>query len=132
MISVSNAFRAALNDDQRNYLLYADITLKNGRTLNLRNEHFWNGGFSINTAVSSDSSFDIGAAIIGKASLILNNIYGDFDGYNFADSDVVLYVGLNLNGTIEKLRKGTFIVDEATYNGSLITLSCLDNLLLCL
>ena len=132
MITVSNAFRTALNNDQRNYLLYADLTLKNGTSLSITNEDLWNDGFSINDAVSSDNNFDIGAAIINNGKLVLNNIYpltqstGRFSSYDFTDARVVLWVGLNLNGSVERIRKGTFVVDEAKYNGSLITLSLLD------
>ena len=133
MLNVTSAFKTALSNDKRDYLLSADITLKNGTTLStVRNADLWTGGFSINDAVSSDGNFDIGAAIINGGKLILNNIYpltqnsGKFSSYDFTDARAVLYVGLNLNGSEERIRKGTYTVDEAKYNGSLITLSLLD------
>lgn len=129
MLNLSTAFKNELNNDNRNYLCYADITLSNGVTLNLENEEIWDGGLSIEDAVSNTSSFDIGATIINSLSLTVNNIYETFSEYDFTDAIVVPYIGLQLpDGTIEKIRKGLFTVDEPTYNGSLITLYCLDEM----
>lgn len=129
MINVSNEFKKQLAADNRNYLEYADITLKDGTVLNLTNRDLWNGGLSVEDAVSSESSFDIGSAIINKGTLTINNIYDEFSDYVFEDAEVVAYVGLELPyETTEKIRKGTYAVDEPSYNGSIITLSCLDNM----
>lgn len=129
MINVSNEFKKQLAADNRNYLEYADITLKDGTVLNLTNKDLWGGGLSIEDAVSSDSSFDIGAAIINKCTLTINNIYDEFSDYIFEDANVMVYVGLELSsGVIEKIRKGVYTVNEANYNGSIITLECLDNM----
>lgn len=147
MQNVTSAFKRALAEDRRDYLLKAVITLADGTVLSesittelpdgteevdthawLSNYSIWQNGFVVDDAVSADNVFQVGAAIINKATLILNNIYEDFDAYDFKDATVVLSVGLaDLdNNTTEYVKKGTFVVDEATYNGSLITLSCLD------
>lgn len=130
MIHPSRAFVYQLhNEDNRKYMEYVDITPKGVETIHLTNENLWNGGLSIEDAVSSDSSFDIGAAIINKSTVVINNIYEQFSEYDFTDAEVIAYVGLQLaDGTIERLRKGTYAVDEASYNGDIITLSCLDNM----
>lgn len=129
MIHVSNAFKKELFHDNRDYLEYVDITLKSGTVLHLTNENLWNGGLTIDDAVSGDNTFQIGSAIINKCTVTINNIYDDFSEYDFTDAGVVAYVGLPLpDGTIERIRKGTYAVDEAKYNGSIITLSCLDNM----
>ena len=129
MINVSNAFKQQLYDDKRRYLGYADITLKDETVLHLTNEHIWTDGLSIDDAVSGDNSFDIGSAIINKCVLTINNCYDEFSEYDFTDAEGIVYVGLELpDGSVEKLRKGVFGVDEAKYNGMLITLSCLDNM----
>lgn len=84
---------------------------------------------SIEDAVSSENSFDIGSAIVNKSTITISNIYDGFSEYDFTEARVVLYVGLKLSdNTIERIRKGTYTVDEAKYNGSVITLSCLDNM----
>ena len=147
MQNVTSAFKRALAEDRRDYLLKAVITLADGTVLSesittelpdgteevdthawLSNYSIWQNGFAVDDAVSADNVFQVGAAIINKATLILNNIYEDFDAYDFKDATVVLSVGLaDLdNNTTEYVKKGIFIVDDPTYNGSLITLSCLD------
>lgn len=130
MINVSNAFKKELFNDNRKYFEYVDITLDGGeKTLNLTNEDLWGGGLVVEDAVSKDNSFDIGAAIINKCTVVINNIYDKYSEYDFGNATVVPYVGLELpDGRIERIRKGTFIVDEAKYNGSIITLSCLDKM----
>lgn len=129
MLNISNQFQNELFNDNRDYLCYADITLADGTVLNLENEDIWTDSFSIEDAVSGTSSFDIGAAIINKLTLSINNIYEEYSEYDFTGAVVVPYIGLELSdGRIEKIRKGVFTVDEASYDGSIITLSCLDNM----
>lgn len=132
MINVSTAFKNRLKNGKRKYYEYADITLKNGTILNLTNKDFWQGGMSIEGAVSSDNAFDIGAAIINKSTLTINNIYDTFSEYVFEDAKVVLYVGLDVSDSdipqIEKIRKGTYTIKESKFNVSFITLELLDNM----
>ena len=133
MINASKEFKKSLLDGNRNYQEYADITLLDGTELNLRNKDLWGGGITIDDSVSSESSFDIGSVIINQCTITINNIYEEFSDYDFNNAEVVVHIGLILgeeNGQekIEKLRKGTFYVDEAKYNGSIITLNCLDGM----
>lgn len=131
MIHASNEFGYQLRvEDNRKYLEYVDIALSDGgKTLNLTNENLWGGGLSIEDAVSSESSFDIGAAIINKCTVVIENIYDAYSEYDFNGAKVIVWVGLEFpDGRVERLRKGTYTVDEASYNGSIITLSCLDNM----
>lgn len=129
MINVSNAFKQELFNDRRNYLEYIDITLKDGTVLKLTNKDLWGGGLTIEDAVSKGNSFDVGSAIINKCKVVISNIYDEFSEYDFGDANVVVYVGLNLpDGTTERIRKGTYTVDEAAYNGSIITLQCFDHM----
>lgn len=129
MINVSNAFRRELANDRRNYLMYADITLSDGTELNLTNENFWQGGVTIEDSVSESDTFTIGGAVINKLTLVINNIYDEFSDYDFTGAEIIVRAGLKLpDNTIESFRKGFFTVDEAKYNGSIITLSCLDNM----
>ena len=133
MINASKEFKKSLLDGNRNYQEYVDITLLDGTELNLRNKDLWGGGITIDDSVSSESSFDIGSVIINQCTITINNIYEEFSDYDFNNAEVVVHIGLILgeeNGQekIEKLRKGTFYVDEAKYNGSIITLNCLDGM----
>ena len=127
ILNLSSDFKKELNKDNRNYLEYVDITLKDKTEIKLTNKELWGKSLAIKDAVSSENSFDIGAAIINQCSFTINNIYDNYSIYDFSGANVVVYVGMELsNGTIEKIRKGTFIVDKSKYNGSLISITCLD------
>lgn len=130
MQNVSTIFKNQLYEDNRRYIKSCVITLVDGTVLNIKDSQIWDGGFKCQTAVSNTTTFDIGSAITGKFTLTLNNIYDDFSDYDFADAVVSdVKVGLELpDGTIESVKKGIFTVDEPTYNGSIITLECLDNM----
>lgn len=138
MINVTTAFRQALYNDDRRYLEYADITLDdtNHTVLHVTNENIWQGGFSIEDSVGEDNTFSaLGSTIINSCTIVLNNIYETYSEYDFTNAKVVVAVGLELPNPndstttyIEKAWKGDFYVDEATYNGSIITLKCLDDM----
>lgn len=127
MISLSKDFRRALFDDQRNYLVWADITPVGGSTLQLTNDQIWSAGLSLEDAVSDDNTFGaLGSAIINQALLTLDNFDERFNAYDFSFAKVVIYVGMRFGSRTEKIQKGVYLVDEATYTGRLIHLSCLD------
>jgi hypothetical protein len=144
MINVSSEFRDKLNNGNCNYLSYADITLKDGTTLNLTNDDIWNGGVTIEDAVSS-GTFEVGSAVINQCTIVINNIYDKFTKYDFKEAVVSVQLGIDLNETefdidaddetessytprIEKIKKGVYTVDDTKYNGSIITLTCVDNM----
>lgn len=149
MRNTTSAFKRALAEDRRDYVCKAAITLADGTSIThtttkylpdgteevvtypyVDNSGIWDGGFDVDDAVSGDNSFDVGAAIINKSTIILNNIYGEFEAYDFQDAEIVPSVGLEAldNGEDEYIKMGTFTVDDVTYNGSIITLSCFDNM----
>ena len=130
MRNASPAFMRALAAGRSDYADRAVITLTNGTVLTLNDDQIWDNGLSMEDAVSRDSVFEVGAAIINQGRLVINNIYEDFDEYDFDGAKVVLSVGFNDldDGTDEMLTMGTFTVDETVYNGSIITLTCLDNM----
>ena len=144
MINVSSEFRDKLNNGNCNYLSYADIMLKDGTTLNLTNDDIWNGGVTIEDAVSS-GTFEVGSAVINQCTIVINNIYDKFTKYDFKEAVVSVQLGIDLNETefdidaddetessytprIEKIKKGVYTVDDTKYNGSIITLTCIDNM----
>lgn len=130
MINVSNEFKQHMGVDDRKFLVYLDIVLADGTELpTLTNSDLWEGGFKLDDGVTASGQFTIGSCIMNKLTLTLNNIYDKFSAYNFDRAIVTAYIGLELSsGRIEKIRKGIFTVDEPTYNGSTITLECLDNM----
>ncbi len=78
------------------YIKYADITLTDGTTLNLTSADLWQNGMTFEDSVSSDSSFDIGSAIINVLNLSINNFDGEYSDYDFEGAEVICYVGLQL------------------------------------
>lgn len=131
MINTSNEYKEYLAADKRAWIEVAEVHFKDDPTiLTLTNENFWNNGFTIEDAVSSDSNFEIGCAIVNKASFIINNLYGDYDDYDFTDAEISIKVNLALSSRTEILNKGTFIVNKATYYNGIISLECYDKMTL--
>ena len=130
MRNISSAFRRALANDKRDYQNRVRFTLADNTVFDVRNDQLWDDGLHIDDAVSNDNSFQIGAAIINQCKIVLNNIYHDFSEYNFDGAKIVVYTGLNDldDGSDEEIKLGTYEVDETSYDGSLITLTCLDNM----
>lgn len=120
----------------RDYVVKVDLTLADDpntpTVLHLTEEDIWNDSFSIETASSSTSSFDIGTAIIGQCKFALNNFDEQFNQYDFFNASAVVWVGLkgdtDNNDHQVYYRMGFFTVDEPTYAGSLIQLVLLDNM----
>lgn len=112
------------------YLKYADITLTDGTVLNLTSADLWQNGLSFEDSVSSDSTFDIGSAIVNVLDLSINNFDGKYSDYNFEGAEVVAYVGLELdNETTEKIRICTMTVVEQPEDETVtIDLTCEDNM----
>ena len=151
MRNVTSAFLKALGEDNRNYQVRVPITLADGTVLNgtittidettgeetvtavpyLTNENIWEDGIRIDDAVSADNVFQVGAAIVNQATVVINNIYGKYDKYDFDGARVSITIGLEgLDSTpsYEYIKMGEYIVDEPECDGALITLKCLDNM----
>lgn len=130
MRNISSDFKQQLENGNRKYIKTARITFSDQSILNLTNENFWNNGMIIEEATSGDNSFDVGAVIIGQLTLTINNIYDDYTEYDFTNAKVDnVKVGIELeDGTEEYVSYGVYTVDETSYNGSIITLKCLDNI----
>ena len=129
MINVSGEFKNALASGRVDYLRRVNITLADETELVLTNQELWSSGVSVEDVISDDNRFTaLGSASIGTSKIIINNIYDAYSDYDFTDAELTVEVGLELSETTEWAQRGVFTVDEATYNGSTITLSCLDNM----
>lgn len=133
MKNLTTEFKRALAKNQRNYLAFADIKLSNDTRLNLTNAQLWSGGFSYEEIVSEDETFTaLGSATIGTAKIIINNMTEAYSDYDFTNAVVELYLAMEFpyedSTRQEKLKIGTYTVDETAYNGALITLTLLDNM----
>ena len=151
MRNATPAFKRALADDRRDFQNRIVITLTDDTVLQidnsdgyileaqgvelqeptlLENSGIWEDGLKIEDAVSADGVFQVGGAIINQATIVINNIYDAYSEYDFTGAHVVAYTGFNDldDDTDEEIRLGTFTVDEAEFNGSIITLKCLDDM----
>ena len=132
---VSSRFKTEQNNDNRNYLKYADITLTDGTVLNLTNTDFWSNGMKFEDSVSDDSTFTIGSANINTVNLSINNFDEKYTDYDFTNAEVICYVGLEVEPTsgtekeIEKIRICTMTVVDTPYQDTtIIELTCEDNM----
>ena len=127
MRNLSTEFKKQQNSGNRNYLKYADFTFTNGSALSITNEDLWSNGFKFEDAVSQSGSFDIGAAIVNKLTLQINNFSGKFSDYIWDGARVVCYIGMELSTGIEKIRICTMTVTDAPYQSTtIINLTCED------
>lgn len=129
MLNVSAKWqRAVMLDNDINVNCFADIVTTNGEKIPVSDSELWANGFEVNDSTSSNGTFTIGALIAGKLKIKLNNIYEDYSKYDFDKASVTAYVSKSFSdGTTEKLKIGEYRVSETSYDGSLITLTCLDN-----
>jgi hypothetical protein len=154
---ISDRFKNEQNNDNRNYLKYADITLTDGTVINLTNADFWSNGMKFEDSVSDDNTFNIGSTNINTLNLSINNFDGKYTDYDFTDATVICYVGIELepedtsalldttgdkildttgneiivhkNALIEKIRICTMTVIDTPYqNTTIIELECEDNM----
>ena len=129
MINASAAFKAALENDNRNFSGSCTITLASGKSIPIDDSQLWDNGFVIDDSTSSTGGFDIGSAIVQKFTLRLNNMYDDFTEYDFTGAEISnVEVSLSLSGKTEAVSKGVFTVNDTSYDGDIITLECLDNM----
>lgn len=130
MLNVSAKWqRAVMLDNDINVNCFADIVTASGEKIPISDSKLWANGFEVNDSTSSNGTFTIGALIAGKLKIKLNNIYEDYSKYDFDNASVTAYVSKSFSdGTTEKLKIGEYRVSETSYDGSLITLTCLDNI----
>jgi hypothetical protein len=128
MLGASTGFRRLVQQNSKT-LFKATLTLADETVRELTGDDIMMGTAAFSTGTSSDGSFDIGAAIIGRFDVSLNNMDGRFDAYDFTGATIVPFIGVELpDDTVEWLRKGVFNVEQPASYGGTIALSALDNL----
>lgn len=136
MINTSNEWKRIVADNVENeiapdFTVKAIINLADGTILNITEADITSKpvqGLKLSDSTSPNNSFQIGSAIINQSILMLNNIGGKFNQYDFNDAVVTLFKGLRLSETTEWIKKGIFTVDESTVASSIVNLVCLDNM----
>lgn len=131
MIMSSTAFNGAIEGGNRNYKVLASVALSSGQTLTINNTAIWSSGFSLDDSICTTSdALEIGTAIVNKATLVISNLNEAYSTYDFEGAVVTIQVGLKPSASdpVAYINKGTFTVEKASYNTSLITLECVDNM----
>lgn len=130
MYEISRECYDMLGGSSRKFTARAAITLADGSVLQLGAGDFKQGGISLDEATSQSGSFDLGAAIIGKLTLTLNNMSGKFSAVNFIGGQVsVVQVGVYLDdGAVEWIPLGIFDIDSVKFSGSAAEITAYDML----
>lgn len=125
MLSISSEYELSLNENS-NQLIKAKITFADNTVRQLTGDDIVACDFD--QQVSSDSSFDIGTAIIGQMTITLNNHDGRFDACDFTKAQFVVLVGKQLSKGTEWIQRGVYTANQPdSYNGT-IAISALDNM----
>ena len=125
MLSISSEYELSLNENS-NQLIKAKITFADNAVRELTGDDIVACDFD--QQVSSDSSFDIGTAIIGQMTITLNNHDGRFDACDFTKAQFVVWVGKQLSKGTEWIQRGVYTANQPdSYNGT-IAISALDNM----
>lgn len=125
MLSISSEYELSLNENS-NQLIKAKITFADNTVRELTGDDIVACDFD--QQVSSDSSFDIGTAIIGQMTITLNNHDGRFDACDFTKAQFVVLVGKQLSKGTEWIQRGIYTANQPdSYNGT-IAISALDNM----
>lgn len=125
MLSISSEYELSLNENS-NQLIKAKITFADNTVRQLTGDDIVACDFD--QQVSSDSSFDVGTAIIGQMTITLNNHDGRFDACDFTKAQFVVWVGKQLSKGTEWIQRGVYTANQPdSYNGTIAVyaLDCL-------
>ena len=108
MINTSNAYK---NTIKENRVIHNQvrITFTDGSIKTVADTELLQ--FGITDETSNNSSFDIGSAIAKQITVKINNTDGELTKKNFSGAKLSAKVGLEVNGTVEWLDKGTFYAE---------------------
>ena len=120
MYQISKACYDALFSPSRTMTAQAAITTATGTVIRLTAADFKSGGIKLSEATSGSGSFDLGAAVMSKLTLTLNNSDGRFNSVNFIGGGVTsIQIGVSLqDGSVEWIPLGNFDIDSVKYSGT--------------
>lgn len=130
MVHVSPEFMTEMvKNDNRRFTYRVDVAFADGTTDTFTDEDLWQpNGVIVDDSVSSDENLDLGSTIINQCQITLQNFDGKLNRYDFTDAEVTLFIGLDIDGTVEMFQKGVYNVTEQDYDNVLLTLTCLDKM----
>ena len=126
MINTSNAYKNTIKENRVIHnqvrITFTDGSIKTAADTELLQ-------FGITDETSNNSSFDIGSAIAKQITVKINNTDGELTKKNFSGAKLSAKVGLEVNGTVEWLDKGTFYAEPGKDTGDTVTVSAFDKML---
>lgn len=127
MINTSSEFKKAVKGS-RDFRVNDTIILNDGTELSVTLEKLLK--YEINEATSASGKFEIGAAVIKKYTITLDNMDQQYDAYDFEDAVIRTNIGLRLqDGTYENMSKGTYRVYKATFGEATLQIEAYDEML---
>ena len=120
MYHISKACYRALFSPSRTMTAKAAIALQDGNVLHLGASDFKSGGIRLSEATSGAGSFDLGAAVISKLALTLNNSDGRFNAVHFIGGQISsVQIGVTLpDSSTEWIPLGIFDIESVKYSGT--------------
>lgn len=120
MYNITKKCYDALCQPSRRLTAKAVITLADGSLCRLSAADFRQDGIRLSEATSGAGSFDLGAAMMSKLTLTLNNFSDRYSGMRFIGGQVsVMQIGVTLtDNSIEWVPLGVFDIDSVTYSGT--------------
>ena len=126
-IPVSDGYREYYADGGAP-IVKATLTLADSTELALTGADVCMGGVTVESSTSPMTSFSLGAAIVGTATVTLANFDGRFDTIDFEGATIRPYAGAMVGGSVEWALLGTYDVTAPDVLGSTMPLSCRDRM----
>lgn len=109
---------------------YVDVYLRDGTLIQLEPKDIMINGFTMEDSTTSSNAFEIGATVGKTASLRIANHNEQYSSYDFFKAFFYVYVCAEVNGQIERIRKGKYYVITPETEGDVISLSGVDSMYL--
>lgn len=109
---------------------YVDVYLRDGTLIQLEPKDIMIGGFTMEDETTTGNGFEIGATVGKTATLRIANHNEQYSSYDFFKAFFYVYVCAEVNGQIERIRKGKYYVITPETEGDVITLSGVDSMYL--
>lgn len=127
MINISSAARQAMQSDAVQYIKIKVEPLT-GDPFTITDADITQGGMKIETHTLDGEELEIGNMNAAVLDLTLDNESGKFNGVRFAGARLTVFVGIDVNETVEHMPLGVFTVDEQPHLWGTVSLAAYDNM----
>lgn len=127
MINISSAARQAMQSDAVQYIKIKVEPLT-GDPFTITDADITQDGMKIETHTLDGEELEIGNMNAAVLDLTLDNESGKFNGVRFAGAHLTVFVGVDVNETVEHMPLGVFTVDEQPHLWGTVSLAAYDNM----